>query len=53
VTTSGTALTLVGTWQFTDGSGSLSGIKGGGPFKSEMTSPTTSEMTWSGSYEIG
>jgi hypothetical protein len=51
VRATGTAVTLGGTWRFAGGTGSLSRLKGGGIFKSEMTSPTTSEMTWSGSYE--
>ena len=53
VTTSGTAVTLEGTWKFAGGSGGLSGLKGGGIFKTEMTSPSASQMTWSGSYELG
>jgi hypothetical protein len=32
--------------------GHTNGRKGGGFLKSEMTSPTTAEMTWSGKYEI-
>jgi hypothetical protein len=52
VKTAGTAVTLDGTWTFAGGTGSLSGLKGSGVFKSEMTSPTTSEMKWSGKYEI-
>ena len=37
-----------GTWRLTGGSGSLAGVKGGGAFKAQITSPTASEMTWSG-----
>ena len=33
------------------GTGSLSKLKGGGVFKAQMTSPSDSEMTWSGAYE--
>ena len=33
------------------GTGSFSKLKGSGIFKASMTSPTDSEMTWSGSYE--
>jgi hypothetical protein len=53
VTAPGGVLTLEGNWQFTGGTGSLSGLKGSGPFQAAMTSPTASEMTWSGSYEVG
>jgi hypothetical protein len=45
------AMTLEGEWHFAGGTGSLSKLKGGGLFKAHMTSPTASEMTWSGSYE--
>jgi len=45
-------LTLEGTWTFTGGSGSLTGIKGGGVLKANMTSTIDSEMTWSGSYQL-
>jgi len=44
-------MTVEGTWTFAGGTGSLSKLKGGGVFKAQMTSPTDSEMTWSGSYE--
>jgi hypothetical protein len=44
---------LDGTWTFTGGTGGLSGLRGRGVFRSEMTSPTASEMTWSGNYELG
>ena len=52
VKTAGAAVTLDGKWQFAGGTGTLSGLRGYGVFKSEMTSPATSEMTWSGTYEI-
>jgi hypothetical protein len=45
-------ITVEGTWTLTGGSGSLTGIKGGGRFKAQMTSPSASEMTWSGSYQV-
>jgi hypothetical protein len=44
-------MTVEGEWRFAGGTGSLSKLKGGGAFKANMTSPTDSEMTWSGSYE--
>jgi hypothetical protein len=46
-------MTVEGEWRFTGGTGSLSQLKGSGIFKAHMTSPTSSEMTWSGSYENG
>ena len=45
------SMTVEGEWRFAGGTGSLSKLKGGGVFKARMTSPTDSEMTWSGSYE--
>jgi hypothetical protein len=50
-TSSDGAMTVEGTWRFSGGTGSLSKLSGGGPFKAQMTSPTDSEMTWSGSYD--
>jgi len=47
------AMTVEGEWRFTGGTGSLSKLQGRGVFKAKMTSPSDSEMTWSGSYEIG
>jgi hypothetical protein len=43
VITFGTAVVIDGNWKFTGGSGSLSGITGGGTFRSEMSSPTSWE----------
>ena len=47
------AMIVEGEWRFVGGTGSLSKLKGSGVFKAQMTSPTSSEMTWSGSYENG
>jgi hypothetical protein len=52
ISTPGGVMTVEGTWTLTGGSGSLTGIKGGGRFRAQMTSPSTSEMTWSGSYQV-
>ena len=41
-----------GKWQYTGGEGSFAGITGGGTFKTKLTSPTTLEATWEGSYEL-
>ena len=43
VITFGTAVVIDGNWKFTGGSESLSGITGGGTFRSEMSSPTSRE----------
>ena len=53
VLTTDKTMTLEGTWLLSEGTGTLTNVKGGGPFKAQMTSPTDSEMTWSGSYELG
>ena len=47
------AMIVEGEWRFAGGTGSLSRLKGGGVFRAQMTSPSDSEMTWSGSYEVG
>jgi hypothetical protein len=52
-TSADAAMTVEGEWRFTGGTGSLSKLQGRGVFKAKMTSPSDSEMTWSGSYEIG
>ena len=49
VSAPGGVVTVEGTRTLVGGSGSLAGVKGGGAFKAQMTSPTGSEMTWSGS----
>lgn len=41
-----------GKWQYTGGEGSFSGITGEGSFKSKLTSPTTLEASWEGTYEL-
>ena len=51
ISTTSDAMTVEGKWSFTGGTGPLSKLKGNGVFKAEMTSPTNSEMAWSGSYE--
>jgi hypothetical protein len=45
--------TMTGTWQFTGGSGKFAKLTGGGVLDGKQTSPTDSEMTWSGSYSLG
>jgi hypothetical protein len=51
--TTGDTMTVEGTRQLSSGSGTLANLSGGGNFKAQMTSPTNSEMTWSGNYQLG
>jgi hypothetical protein len=41
-----------GKWQYTGGSGNFAGITGSGTFKTKLTSPTTVEGSWQGTYEL-
>jgi len=41
-----------GKWQYTGGAGNFAGITGGGTFKTKLTSPTTVEASWQGTYEL-
>jgi hypothetical protein len=41
-----------GKWQYTGGAGTFAGIRGGGTFKTKLTSPTTVEASWQGEYEL-
>jgi hypothetical protein len=50
-TSSDGAMTVEGMWRFNGGTGTLSKLSGSGIFKAQMTSPTDSEMTWSGNYD--
>ena len=52
IVTSGTEVTLEGTWKFTGGTGKFRGLKGGGAYKGRMTSPVAVENIWEGTYEI-
>jgi hypothetical protein len=53
VSTTGTSMKVVGKWHLTGGAGTLAKVSGGGDFSAEMTSPTDSEMEWSGAYSLG
>ena len=53
VTSVGSEVTLQGTFAFSGGSGTLSGVTGGGTYVGRMTSPTEVEMAWEGTYELG
>jgi hypothetical protein len=52
MTMHGNEPTLEGTWSFSDGTGTFAGIKGGGTFKTRLTSPTEVECAWEGSYQL-
>jgi hypothetical protein len=52
VATRGSETTLEGTWSFVNGTGMFAGIKGGGTFKTRLTSPTEVQCAWEGSYEL-
>jgi hypothetical protein len=41
-----------GKWQYTGGAGDFAGITGNGTFKTRLTSPTTVEGSWQGTYEL-
>ncbi len=45
-------ITVEGTWKFTHGTGQFTGITGNGSFKGRMISPTESESTYEGSYQL-
>jgi hypothetical protein len=45
-------IAVEGKWQYTGGTGSFTSIKGGGTFKTKLTSPTTVEANWQGTYEL-
>jgi hypothetical protein len=45
-------LTMEGHWKFTNGTGQFAGISGNGTFKAQLTSPTTSEASFEGSYQV-
>jgi len=52
VITTGTQVTIEGTWKYADGTGMFKGITGGGTYKGHMVSPTEVENTWEGRYEL-
>jgi hypothetical protein len=47
------SMSVDGDWHLVGGTGGLAKLKGGGKFSAQMTSPTDSEMEWSGAYELG
>lgn len=52
VATTGSEITVEGTWQYTGGSGKFQGITGGGTFKTRMNSSRQVEASWQGAYEL-
>lgn len=52
ITAVGGQVTLEGNWKYTGGTGSFSGITGGGTYKGRATSPVEFENSWEGTYEL-
>jgi hypothetical protein len=48
----GGEVVVEGTWQYTGGAGDFAGITGNGTFKTKLTSPTTVEASWQGTYAL-
>jgi hypothetical protein len=44
---------MEGSWQYTGGTGTFSGITGGGTYKGRITSPTEVQVNWEGTYQLG
>jgi len=53
LTMSGNEATLAGAWRFSGGTGKFAKITGNGVFNGKQTSPTDSEATWTGTYDLG
>jgi hypothetical protein len=53
ITTSGTTVTTSGSWRFTGGTGKFAKVTGNGVFTTRQTTPTDSDTTWSGTYNLG
>lgn len=52
IVTSGTQVTIEGSWKFTGGSGKYTGLTGSGTYKGRLTSPTEVENHWEGTYQL-
>ena len=52
VSIAGGELVVEGKWQYTDGEGEYAGITGSGTFTTRLTSPTTVEGNWQGTYSL-
>ena len=48
----GGQVVVEGTWQSIGGAGEVAGITGSGTFQTRLTSPTTVEGSWQGTYEL-
>jgi hypothetical protein len=53
ITTAAGVVTMEGSWQYTGGTGTFSGITGGGTYKGRITSPTEVQVNWEGTYQLG
>ncbi len=52
ITTVNGQIMAEGTWKFTHGTGQFNGITGNGNFKGRIISPTESEASFEGHYEV-
>jgi len=52
VATTGIKTIVEGNWYLSGGTGSLAKVTGSGPFKTEVTTATDADMTWSGNYQL-
>jgi hypothetical protein len=52
ITMKGDKLSFEGTWKYTHGTGQFAGISGNGKFKGHMTSPSESEVSFEGNYQL-
>lgn len=52
ITTKNDKVSFEGTWKYTHGTGHFAGISGNGKFKGHMTSPSDSEVSFEGSYQL-
>ena len=52
VSTKNDKVSFEGTWKYTHGTGQFAGISVNGTFKGHMTSPTETEVTFEGNYQL-
>jgi len=52
ITTKNDKVSFEGTWKYTHGTGQFSGISGNGKFHGHMTSPSDSEVSFEGNYQL-
>ncbi len=45
-------ITMEGTWKYTHGTGQFNGLTGNGTFKGRIISPTETEISFEGSYQL-